>query len=670
MSELAGVVLGTLSVTTIYTRAIEAVAPKIKAIIGVDLNDVIYLAMIVFGIYTAWGYIYDTLRSLLYRYYSCSIRVLSQDPIFAMVMEFLEDEGAFSTKEDDTVKPRIFERHNAAGSNINQQPTITTWKKPEKESIILPPTMIKGLAAWYITPSRHFEASLDDWESYISHFSSDDESDSEDDLDADVPNFTLRGKRKVKYAPAQSIEDFFFYKPTGHTISIVREEIQTGQLNWWSRKGSESVRLTVFGKDPTPLKLLLRDMVDKQNLRDHGRTPVHKARQGQDGGGTGAEWIRCFSKPVRSIDTVVLDDQQKQDICDDLEEFLLPATQKWYSNRGLPYRRGYLLYGPPGTGKTSLSVALAGRFGLSVYSLSLSVAWMNDDTLALLFSYLPKNCIVLLEDIDACGVNREQEKSPTSSSTNSKHDSNSASTNATATSSTTTNTNRVSFSGLLNAIDGVASKEGRALIMTTNHRSRLDEALIRPGRVDLQIEFTNATKSIIHGLFQAIYSVTEIDKKILRFPPEFPDDEEIERLANMFAEKVPEQIFSPAEVQGFLLKFKKMPRKAVEEVEAWVKKALHEKMEREEKEKEKEEKERKEKEKAERRERREKEKVERERKERGAEEGGDASSDSEDDEKEVGEKISKNEVRGGDKKTLANNRLTNGISNGGVNGMH
>ena len=45
--------------------------------------------------------------------------------------------------------------------------------------------------------------------------------------------------------------------------------------------------------------------------------------------------------------------------------------------------------------------------------------------------------------------------------------------------------NRLTFSGLLNAIDGVTSTEGRIVFMTTNYVDRLDPALIRPGRVDL-----------------------------------------------------------------------------------------------------------------------------------------------------------------------------------------
>jgi mitochondrial chaperone BCS1 len=46
----------------------------------------------------------------------------------------------------------------------------------------------------------------------------------------------------------------------------------------------------------------------------------------------------------------------------------------------------------------------------------------------------------------------------------------------------------MTFSGFLNAIDGVRSQEGRIIIMTTNYKERLDPALLRPGRVDEMYE--------------------------------------------------------------------------------------------------------------------------------------------------------------------------------------
>lgn len=104
-----------------------------------------------------------------------------------------------------------------------------------------------------------------------------------------------------------------------------------------------------------------------------------------------------------------LEAKDKQDLVDDITRYL--ASRTYYSNRGIPYRRGYLLYGPPGTGKTSLSSAIAGSFNLSMYNMSLNAENMNDTTLEKLFIALPERCVVLLEDVDAASVSKERGKS-------------------------------------------------------------------------------------------------------------------------------------------------------------------------------------------------------------------------------------------------------------------
>lgn len=53
----------------------------------------------------------------------------------------------------------------------------------------------------------------------------------------------------------------------------------------------------------------------------------------------------------------------------------------------------------------------------------------------------------------------------------------------------------MSLSALLNVLDGVASQEGRVLIMTTNHIEKLDAALVRSGRVDKKVEFRLADRT-------------------------------------------------------------------------------------------------------------------------------------------------------------------------------
>ena len=101
--------------------------------------------------------------------------------------------------------------------------------------------------------------------------------------------------------------------------------------------------------------------------------------------------------------------------------------------KGVPYRRGYLLYGPPGTGKTSFTQAIAGELKLNICYLNLSGGDMDDDDLNRALNDAPSHSIILLEDIDGIFVGRE-------SVTQGRHDRRS-----------------VTFSGLLNALDGVRS---------------------------------------------------------------------------------------------------------------------------------------------------------------------------------------------------------------------
>lgn len=215
-------------------------------------------------------------------------------------------------------------------------------------------------------------------------------------------------------------------------------------------------------------------------------------------------------------------------------------------------------------------MALAGHFNLEVYSLSLNAQNLNDDNLGSLFALLPKSCIVLLEDVDASGVKRGEEQKSSEPETNGMNHPMAPFNpyNFTPVKS------KVSFSGLINAIDGAAAKEGRILVMTTNHRERLDEALIRPGRVDLQIAFSFASKSVIAELFENLYDVTEDDISTLYMPADFPARKEILELAREFSDLVPEGRFTPAEIQGLLLLHKKNPRAALSIAPSWVERKL------------------------------------------------------------------------------------------------
>lgn len=94
-----------------------------------------------------------------------------------------------------------------------------------------------------------------------------------------------------------------------------------------------------------------------------------------------------------------MDTNIANEIVEDVKSFL--SSKNWYINRGVPYRRGYLLYGPPGTGKTSFILALAGKIGLNLCTVNLSSNSLDDDRLNQLFESTPQNSIILMEDIDA-----------------------------------------------------------------------------------------------------------------------------------------------------------------------------------------------------------------------------------------------------------------------------
>ncbi|KAG0649651.1 chaperone BCS1 [Hyphodiscus hymeniophilus] len=228
----------------------------------------------------------------------------------------------------------------------------------------------------------------------------------------------------------------------------------------------------------------------------------------------------------RPLHSVILDEGVKERIVDDVKEFL--RSRQWYVDRGIPYRRGYLLYGQPGSGKSSFIQALAGELDFGIALVNLSERGITDDKLGALFTSLPPRTLILLEDADAAFSNRRQVGS----------DGYSGST--------------VTFSGLLNALDGVAAGEERIAFLTTNHIERLDPALIRPGRVDMTVRIGEATRYQAAEMWKRFYGDIDEDEK--------GQETFLQRLEGLglvaFGEKPAKSKISTAAIQG-LFQFNK-----------------------------------------------------------------------------------------------------------------
>jgi chaperone BCS1 len=321
----------------------------------------------------------------------------------------------------------------------------------------------------------------------------------------DIGDSNLK-KPQVILSPAPGLH-FLFYR---HRLMILRRERREG-----GEKGStsgtgalgfyETFNFTLFSRN----KQIVLDLLEEARQVYHPPLDARVTIASHDYG----SWIAVGKRLPRPMESVILADGLADRILEDIRRF--QKSESWYNDRGIPYRRGYLLHGAPGNGKSSLVIALASTLQFDIYTLNLSSHSLSNEGLLELMSSIPTNSMILIEDIDCVFLQRKKADDKES----------------------------VTFSGLLNAIDGVMASEGRILFMTTNHVETLDPALIRPGRVDLSLELANASRDQMERLFLRFFPLPEVAKK--------------------FAERGDSNEWSMATLQGHLLKYRDDPISAL-----------------------------------------------------------------------------------------------------------
>lgn len=178
----------------------------------------------------------------------------------------------------------------------------------------------------------------------------------------------------------------------------------------------------------------------------------------------GDYWRSGIEMPKRSISTVFTEGDIGEKIISSVRKF--EADKEDYRLRGLPYHLGILLSGIPGTGKSSLIHAIASELGRSIMYLNLGGIEDDKELTSLLSDRRNwEKSLLVIEDADAASVatwSREGEAGDSSK--------------------------KMTLSALLNVLDGLLTPDGLVVIATTNYPDRLDPALIRPGRFDLQFD--------------------------------------------------------------------------------------------------------------------------------------------------------------------------------------
>ena len=187
----------------------------------------------------------------------------------------------------------------------------------------------------------------------------------------------------------------------------------------------------------------------------------------------------------REIDTIYLPSKQKKAIIDDLNYFLDSKTIKKYKQLGITHKRTYLFEGVPGSGKSSFIMGLASYFGYNIAIVTFSPK-MTDTGLIRLLRILEdkeeKKIFIIFEDMDCIFKERK---------------------------SNDESRNSITFSGILNALDGITTRDNMICFITTNYKQHLDSALIRPGRVDYIMKFDYVCKEQVLKIFTVFTECSE-----------------------------------------------------------------------------------------------------------------------------------------------------------------
>ncbi|SDK20971.1 ATP-dependent metallopeptidase FtsH/Yme1/Tma family protein [Natronincola ferrireducens] len=153
----------------------------------------------------------------------------------------------------------------------------------------------------------------------------------------------------------------------------------------------------------------------------------------------------------------------------ELVDFL--KNPKKYERYGARMPKGVILYGPPGTGKTLMAKALASEAGVDFLAVSGSdfvqvYAGLGAGRIRNLFKKASEKgkCVIFIDEIDAIGKKRDRGGLGGSDESDR------------------------TLNALLTEMSGFKGSEGIIVMAATNRLDILDEALLRPGRFDRQIE--------------------------------------------------------------------------------------------------------------------------------------------------------------------------------------
>lgn len=271
---------------------------------------------------------------------------------------------------------------------------------------------------------------------------------------------------------------FFLHRGTLFVFSIVEIDANA------SSNSKYRLSISKFGRSHKAILNLMNEFMLKDDREDTIRTFVNTV----DG------WNYLCRLKKRNLDTVIVTDNVQKELIDPIFDF--DKSRDWYETRGLAYKFTVLLYGLPGTGKSSLISAMAAALGRDIHILKPAGGLQYQA----LFQRAAGG-VVIIEDIDTYSFTKARSKEKTIVELKEK-EKESTGLNVIemphgipgSLEETKSDDKAMdeylngSLSDFLNALDGVMRLNDVIVFLTTNHPEKLDDAILRDGRIDVRAE--------------------------------------------------------------------------------------------------------------------------------------------------------------------------------------
>jgi SpoVK/Ycf46/Vps4 family AAA+-type ATPase len=241
----------------------------------------------------------------------------------------------------------------------------------------------------------------------------------------------------------------------------------------------------------------------------------------------------------RTLKNVYL--RQIEDLQSRVEFFM--RRRDWYDSKGIPHTLGIVMYGHPGCGKTSTIKAVANETKRHIFNIMLSEirtkealkdlfyneqvhVWDNNKMEVLNIPL--KNRLYVIEDIDAMDsvvvkrskeAQKEEEERKLRIAAEMellKQQQGETLAKAMMNGKKNEESDKLDLATLLNVLDGVRETPGRIIILSTNYPERLDEALLRPGRFDMMLEFEKHSCAVLQQHIEKHYDITLTPKQLAK----------------------------------------------------------------------------------------------------------------------------------------------------------